>query len=143
MRKKKSGLATQSLEEIVTNIIGKTTSMTFWIAVTSSAVIWVAIYANWVLACLQLHRRPVPLRDDPKGIGGVASAMYSVGSPLTDFLSWTLVCATGLLILITVWPQKHDRRNATKKMCFCVGVGLLMLLIFKLDPWHVVEWYLD
>lgn len=125
------------------NILNKTVSSAFWIAVASSAVIFVAMYANWLVAGFQLHRRPVPMNDDPKVIGGVASAVYSVGSPLVDFAGWTLVLATGILILISAWPQQFDRRNAIRKLCISVGVTLLVFLILKWDPWHVAEWWFD
>jgi hypothetical protein len=111
--------------------------------VASSAIIPVAMHANWLVAGFQLHRRPVPMSDDPKVIGGIASAMYSVSYPLTVFASWTLVCAIGLLVLISVWPQQFDRRNAIKKLCVSVGAALLVLLIFKCDPWRAVAWYGD
>lgn len=125
------------------NIVDKTLSIAFWIAVASSAIIPVLMYANWLVAGYQLHRRPVPMHDDPKVIGGIASAMYSVSSPLTVFLGWTLVCAIGLLLLITVWPRQFDRKNAIKKLCVSVGSALLVLLIFKCDPCRAVEWYVD
>lgn len=124
-------------------IIDKTVSPAFWIAVASSAVIFFAIYANWLVAGFQLHRRPVPMHDDPKLIGGIASAMYAVSSPLIDFAGWTLVFATGLLILICVWPQQFDRRNAIKKLCLSVGIALLVFAIFIWDPWQVANWYFD
>lgn len=125
------------------NILNKTVSFAFWIAVASAVFIPVAMYANWLVAGFQLHRRPVPMTDDPGVIGGIASAMYSVTYPLTSFASWTLVCAIGLLVFISVWPQQFDRRNAIRKLCVSVGAALLVLLIFKCDPWRAVAWYAD
>ncbi len=125
------------------NILHKTVSFAFWIAVASSAVIFFAIYANWLVAAFQLHRRPVPIHDDPKLIGGIASALYSIGVPLVNFAGWTLIFATGTLILISVWPQQFDRRSAIRKLCVSVGAALLLLAIFKWDPAQVVEWYAD
>lgn len=125
------------------NIIDKTVSSAFWIAVASSAVIFFGVYANWLVAWSQLHHRPVPMSDDPKAIGGIASAMYSVSFPLIGFASWTLVFATGILILISVWPQQFNRRNAISKLCVSLGIALLVFLTFKWDPWHVLEWYAD
>jgi hypothetical protein len=127
----------------VKSILDRIVSFGFWIGVASAAVIPGAMYANWLVACIQLQRRPVPLIEDPKLIGGTASAIYSVTYPLTTFAGWTFVCATGFLILICAWPQQFDRRNAIKKLCVCGGAGLLVFLMFKFDPWRVVEWYAD
>jgi hypothetical protein len=69
----------------VRNIINKTVSLAFWIVVASSAVIFFAMYVNWLVAGFQLHRRPVPMSDDPGVIGGIASAMYSISSPLWNW----------------------------------------------------------
>lgn len=125
------------------NIINKTVSSAFWIAVASSAVIFFGVYANWLVAWSQLHHKPVPNIDDPGTIGGIASAMYSFGFPLIGFASWTLVFATGILILICVWPAQFNRRNAISKLCVSLGITLVVSLIFRWDPWQVFEWYAD
>lgn len=124
-------------------IIDKTVSFAFWIAVASSAVIFFAMYANWLVAGFQLHRRPVPMHDDPGVIGGIATAMYSISYPLSEFAGWTLVLATGLLILTCVWPQQFDRRNAIRKLCISIGITLLVVAMFIWDPWQVANWYFD
>jgi hypothetical protein len=127
----------------VKNIRDKTISIAFWLAVASAAVIPLAIYANWLVACIQLHHRPVPLIEDPKLIGRLTSVIYSVTNPLVDFASWALVFATSLLILISVWPQQFDRRNVIRKLCISVGAALIVLMMFKWDPGRVFEWYVD
>jgi hypothetical protein len=45
----------------VGKIIDKTVLSAFWVAVASSAVIFFAMYANWLVAGFQLHGRPVPI----------------------------------------------------------------------------------
>lgn len=132
-----------SVNSAVRNVLEKMASPAFWTAVASSAIILFAVYSNWLVARFQLGHTPVPMSDDPKIIGGAASAMHSVGWPLTGIAGWMLVVAIGILILLSLFPGQCDRRNTIGKFCVSLGAGLFVLVLLKWDPRQVMQWYFD
>jgi hypothetical protein len=101
------------------------------------------IYANWIVACLDLGRFPRPMLDDPKHVGMLTPVFhwFSVWSIFGGF--YVFWAAVAFLLIALVLPKQPER----KRLGLRVALSLLSVAALygwaQLDPGSVVEWYLD
>lgn len=101
----------------------------------------VAVYCSWAVAYLQLGRRPQPSRDDPKGIGGLATDVYTLCVWVIGILAaiWAI---TLLLRLARAGSPEAERRRG-RVPDFILGftaIGLPFCLLFLHDA---IAWFID
>ncbi len=103
-----------------------------------------SFYFLWLLAWWELKRRPIPMLDDPKSIGGLVSAFYLLPVLMLMALPvlWPLGFVAGFMM-----PAAQPRGKLHERILFLLGLYFLLsvvvLLLMREDPGRVIEWYLD
>ena len=67
-----------------TDIVAHMSRTAARVAMLIPPLIPLLIYANWVVACVELGRLPVPMRDHPKHVGQLTPVLHW-------FMAWGLV----------------------------------------------------
>jgi hypothetical protein len=105
--------------------------------------VWLtSVYAVWLIACVQLGRRPRPLLDDPKHLGGWVDIPHTL-SILLFMLAFPLL---GAGLGAALWIGIFGR---AKWKVALLSFGALLLswtmafAVGRLNPGRVIAWYLD
>jgi hypothetical protein len=101
----------------------------------------VAVYCSWVAAYAQLGRRPKPSMDDPKGIGGTATDVYTFCVWVIGilFAIWTVAV---ILRLMKAAPPEEARRNG-RLLEFCIGATAIGVPFSLLVLHDAILWFID
>ena len=104
-----------------------------------------AFYGSWLVAWFDLGHQPIPMRDDPKYIGGLSDIML--------WISMFIVMITPLalplgLIASFFLPGKFRTRGGRALRGVLLAVIYLMasaaiIYLLRSDPGRVVEWWFD
>jgi hypothetical protein len=105
--------------------------------------IWLStVYTVWLIAWVQLGRRPRPLLDDPKNLGGWVDIPHTASVLLFMIAFPLLGAAVGAALSLGVFGK--GKWNVA-----LLSFGALLLswtaafAVARLDPGRVVAWYLD
>jgi hypothetical protein len=114
-----------------------------WMPIGSLGAAVTAVYVAWFAAMSQLGRSPVPSMDDPKFIGGFATAVYHV-------MSWIVLLAVATWIvgmlatsIVSLLPRTEGRRGWIVKCAFGAMAIPLLFLIVRYSPGDACNWFLD
>lgn len=102
-----------------------------------------SIYSSWLVAWMCLGRVPRPLLDDPKFIGGVMDIAYL----LSMLAFYSAPVLTPLCFASSFFCPLGRIRNRVARSIVLALAYLAMLagviLLLRLDPGRVVEWWID
>jgi hypothetical protein len=96
------------------------------------------IFLEWSVAWWTLGHRPVPMVDDPKGIGGVVPVLH-----------WTSKISLLSLILIFPWASLHwigrhgGSRTGQMVALGCFLLPLSTLVVLCISNFEPISWWLD
>jgi hypothetical protein len=100
------------------------------------------VYAVWLIAQATLRRAPRPLLDDPKNLGGWVDIAHTA-SVLLFLLALPILVASVAAVLWRGALRRTPWKNALLWLALLQLSWITAGLIARLDPGHVVAWYLD
>jgi hypothetical protein len=123
----------------------KSTAFAPWLIRIAIAYPWGwlgSVYAVWLIAWFTLGRRPRPLLDDPKHIGGVVDFAHT--TTIFCFMLAPPALFAGLLASISLrFVSKAPWRVALFWFSAVALSWILAVIYARLDPGRVVAWYVD
>ncbi len=114
-----------------------------WLPLIATGAVFVCVYVAWVAAYWQLGRRPMPSMDDPKFIGGAATAVYDVAGwvILASLVMWVVGMIAAAVM--TLLPRTENRRSWTLQFVGGFSMIVLCLLFVRYSPGDACSWFLD
>jgi hypothetical protein len=100
------------------------------------------VYAVWLVAWTALGRRPRPLLDDPKHLGGVVDVAHTA-SIYVFLLALPILFASLAAALALRFIEKAPWRTALLWLAALLFSWIIGVGFARLDPGHVIAWYLD
>lgn len=114
-----------------------------WLPIVSTGVVFTSVYIAWVAAYFQLGRRPMPSMDDPKFIGGPATAVYNAMGWIILISLATWIVGMGMNIVMSLLPRTENRGAWTLKFVGGFAMVALYLLFIRFSPGEAGSWFLD
>ena len=116
-------------------------TLAVWVAVLYPLVYALLLYAEWIIGWQVLGHRPRPSIDDPKSIGLTVTAFHSLN--MLMLLSLLPVGFAGFILAIMHGFAPRRGTSAGLALFCWVLVWGGTFYVFRWDPFHVMNWWMD
>jgi hypothetical protein len=101
-----------------------------------------SVYAVWLAAWATLDRQPRALLDDPKNIAGWVDAVHTA-SIILFMLALPIWAASVIAVFWRGFLKRAEWKNVLLWLVVLQLSWTLAVVVVRVDPGHVVAWYLD